>query len=89
MNTNIKLLFATGILTLAVGCTDLDVPVSSQYTKYPSSEIAVQAKMANIYFKMKDFKKVNWPNSLKLLKSQSQWQNSLGFRLESKAGAVF
>ena len=54
MNTNIKLLFATGILTLAVGCTDLDVPVASQYTTYPSSEIAVQAKMANIYFKMRD-----------------------------------
>lgn len=54
MNTNIKLLFATGILTLAVGCTDLDVPVSSQYTKYPANEIAIQSKMANIYFKMKD-----------------------------------
>jgi hypothetical protein len=54
MNTKIKLLFATGILTLTVGCTDLNVPVDSQYTEYPSSEIAIQAKMANIYYQMRD-----------------------------------
>src|SRR5574344_486572 len=53
MNTKIKLILATGIVTLTVGCTDLDVPVDSQYTEYPSSEIAVQAKMANIYFQMR------------------------------------
>lgn len=49
MKTNIKLLFAAGVLSLVASCTDLDVPVESQYTKYPSSEIALEAQMSGIY----------------------------------------
>lgn len=32
MKLNIKTLFAASLATLAVSCTDLDVPVDSQYT---------------------------------------------------------
>jgi len=34
----------------AVSCTDLDVDVKSKYTTYPSSEVAVSAKMADVYY---------------------------------------
>ncbi len=54
MNTKIQILFAAGLGMLAASCTDLDVPVESQYTSYPSSEEAVEAKMAGIYFQMRD-----------------------------------
>ncbi|MBR6981094.1 MAG: RagB/SusD family nutrient uptake outer membrane protein [Prevotella sp.] len=50
MKTNIKGLFLAGLAALAVGCTDLDVDVDSQYTEYPTNEIAVEAKMADIYY---------------------------------------
>ena len=54
MKTNIKVLFAAAAATLAVGCTDLDVPVKSQYTSYPSSEAALEAQLSGIYFQMRD-----------------------------------
>lgn len=54
MKLNIKTLFAASLATLAVSCTDLDVPVDSQYTKYPGTEEAVKSKMAGIYFQMRD-----------------------------------
>ena len=54
MKTNIKSFLAAGLGLLTLGCTDLHVPVESQYTEYPSSEAAVEAKMANIYFQMRD-----------------------------------
>ena len=50
MKTNIKGLFLAGLAALAVGCTDLDVDVDSQYIEYPTNEIAVEAKMADIYY---------------------------------------
>jgi hypothetical protein len=53
MKTNIKALFAVGFAVLAVGCTDLDVPVESQYTSYPNNEIAVEAQMTSIYNQMR------------------------------------
>lgn len=53
MKTNIKLLFVAGVLSIAAGCTDLDVPVESQYTKYPSSKIALDAQMSGIYNQMR------------------------------------
>ena len=34
MRLNIKTLFAASLATLAVGCTDLNVPVDSQYIVY-------------------------------------------------------
>ncbi len=37
------------MLGLATGCTDLDVSVDSQYTKYPTTEIAREAMLADIY----------------------------------------
>ena len=53
MKQNIKLLFAAGLLGLATSCTDLDVPVKSQYTKYPSSEVAQEAQMADVYYHLR------------------------------------
>ena len=48
MKPNIKLLFMAGVLGMTSACTNLDVDVNSQYTSYPSSEIALEAKMADI-----------------------------------------
>ena len=50
MKTNIKRLFLAGLAAMAVGCTNLDVDVDSQYTEYPTNDIAVEAKMADIYY---------------------------------------
>ena len=47
------LLFAlvSSALALLASCTDLDVDVKSKYTDYPTeSEIAVEAKMADVYY---------------------------------------
>lgn len=52
MKTN-KLFLSAGLLAMTfAGCTDLDVDVKSQYTKYPEGEIAVEAKVADVYFQM-------------------------------------
>ena len=53
MKQNIKLLFAAGLIGLSTSCTDLDVPVKSQYTKYPSSEVAQEAQMADVYYHLR------------------------------------
>lgn len=46
-----KLFISAGLLAMAAtGCTDLDVDITSQYTEYPDSEIAIEAKMANVYY---------------------------------------
>ncbi len=50
MKTNIKGLCLAALAFVAVGCTDLDVTVDSQYTEYPTNEIALEAKMADIYY---------------------------------------
>lgn len=50
MKNYIKIFIAAGFSTLIVGCTDLDVDVKSKYTEYPSSEVAVEAKMADVYY---------------------------------------
>ena len=50
MKTNIKGLFLAGLAAMAVGCTDLDVTVESQYTEYPTNDITIEAKMADIYY---------------------------------------
>lgn len=42
------------VLGLAASCTDLDVDVNSQYTSYPNSEIAISAKMADLYYAFAD-----------------------------------
>ena len=47
MKTNIKGLFLAGLAAMAVGCTDLDVAVESQYTEYPINDITIEAKMAD------------------------------------------
>lgn len=49
--TNIKLLIPTVMMAFtAVSCTDLEVDVKSQYTSYPDSEIAVEAKTSDVYY---------------------------------------
>lgn len=54
MKTNIRLLFTACAAALVTGCTNLDVDVESQYTEYPTNEIAVEAKMADVYYQMRD-----------------------------------
>jgi hypothetical protein len=54
MKTNIKVLFAASFAVMTVGCTDLEVPVESQYTSYPNSEAALEAQLSGIYFQMRD-----------------------------------
>ena len=58
MKLNIKLLFATGLVTLLASCTDLDVDVNSQYTNYPEGnvdpQVIVEAEMADVYFHWRD-----------------------------------
>lgn len=51
MKTSIKLttILANGLLVLSA-CTDLNVDIKSQYTEYPTSDIAIAAKMADIYY---------------------------------------
>ena len=53
MKQYIKLLFAAGLIGLTTSCTDLDVPVKSQYTKYPTSEVAQEALMADVYYHLR------------------------------------
>lgn len=49
-----KIFFMAGLLALATtSCTDLDVDVHSQYTNYPSNDIAVEAKMSDLYYHMR------------------------------------
>ena len=50
MKKNILIMCAAGMLGLTTGCTDLDVSVDSQYTEYPSSEIAQEAKLSDVYY---------------------------------------
>lgn len=41
------------LLALTAGCTDLDVDIKSQYTEFPDSELAAEAKAANAYYAMR------------------------------------
>lgn len=51
MRNNIKVFMTAGALAFLASCTDLDVDIKSQYTEYPSSsEVAVEAKMADVYY---------------------------------------
>lgn len=50
-NKSIKIYISAALIALSVSsCTDLDVDVKSQYTSYPNSEIAVEAKTSDVYF---------------------------------------
>lgn len=53
MKTNIKLFFAAGVLGLATSCTDLDITPEAQWTKYPDSDAAVEAQMADVYYHLR------------------------------------
>lgn len=50
MKKSILFISAAALLGMAASCTDLDVDVESQYTEYPSSEIAQEAKLSDVYF---------------------------------------
>ena len=50
MKKSIKICLSIGALAAAVGCTDLDVDINSQYTEFPDSDIAAEAKMNDIYY---------------------------------------
>ena len=53
MKKNMKTYLAAAMAALTVGCTDLDVPVESQYTAYPSTEEALEAQMSGIFFQLR------------------------------------
>ena len=53
MKANIKLLFAAGIVALTTSCTDLDVTPEAQFTEYPTTEAAIEAQMADVYFHLR------------------------------------
>ena len=53
MKTNIRSILAVCTAALFTGCTDLDVNIESQYTQYPTNDIAVEAKMADVYFQLR------------------------------------
>lgn len=54
MKMNIKSLLTVCTAAVFTGCTDLDVDIESQYTQYPINDIAVEAKMADVYFQLRD-----------------------------------
>lgn len=53
MKPIVKTIIFASFAALATSCTDLDVPVKSQYTQYPSSEVAVEAQMADVYYHLR------------------------------------
>lgn len=53
MKTNIKLLLSAGVLALATSCTDLDVTPEAQWTKYPDTDAAIEAQMADVYYHLR------------------------------------
>ncbi len=53
MKRNKNIILASLLALAFSGCTDLDVKVESQYTEYPNNEIAVEAKMADLYYHLR------------------------------------
>lgn len=49
---NIKLILAAGVLALA-SCTNLEVPVESQYTQMPGTPEAIQANMNDLFLRFR------------------------------------
>ena len=48
---NFKHIMPAVLMIITAGsCTDLDVDVKSQYTTYPDSEIAIEAKTSDVYY---------------------------------------
>lgn len=50
MKNIFKLYISAGLLALGTGCTDLNVDIYSQYESFPDSDIALEAKMSDVYF---------------------------------------
>lgn len=50
---DIKYILPILLLTLVTSCTDLEVDIKSQYTTFPNSDIAAEAKTADVYFAMR------------------------------------
>ena len=44
------ILTGTFLALTAIGCTDLDVEIKSQYTEFPDSDIAYEAQMNNAFY---------------------------------------
>ena len=53
MKSNIKLFLAAGLIGMTASCTNLDVTPEAQFTKYPNSEAAIEAQMADVYFHLR------------------------------------
>lgn len=53
MRLNIKYLLAAGLIGATTACTDLDVDINSKYVKYPTSEAATNALMADVYYQFR------------------------------------
>lgn len=48
-----KIFLLTAALATMASCTDLDTTVDSQWTEYPNSEIALEAKLSGVYFHLR------------------------------------
>lgn len=53
MKLNIKLLLAAGLIGVTSACTDLDVDINSQYVEYPTTDVATEALMADVYYQFR------------------------------------
>src|SRR5690554_1925330 len=53
MKKYIVYLLSFTLLPLIASCTDLDVDIKSQYTAFPDSEIAAEARTADVYYAMR------------------------------------
>lgn len=53
MKTKYVKIFSVGLSALMTACTNLDVPIVSQYTEFPDNERAQEAVAANAYYAMR------------------------------------
>ncbi len=50
MKSIIKYMTVGLLLVSVTGCTDLNVDINSKYTEYPDDKVAIEAKMADVYY---------------------------------------
>ena len=48
-----KFLLSAAFASMLAGCTDLDTNIESQWTEYPTSEVALEGKLSDVYFHLR------------------------------------
>ena len=64
-------ILAAGFASMLSGCTDLDVPVNSQYTEFPNTEVALEGVLSGVYFHARDVIGRRWMEAQGL--SSDEW----------------